>query len=333
MDVQPRCERQGMRLQMETMSRAARRKSSTPSKMRLREEDSMKQRKVASDAASRKASLPRPLSLSEKVSVEEQQVGTVGCPIMEASSRPGPSLDNLGVARGLPVLGPRPVQGTLSEEKTRPEESAAVVLPVEVPTASPEGRIKIDRLDVASGARNSPANEVGAHSNSVTEDLVVSVCSLDLAAGRCLLKFSGTLAGLPVVFMIDGGATGDFVSRAFVDANRLVSRVVHPGARVRLADGEPQDCSREMSKAHVKIGSYRDRLRLRVTDLQGFDVILGKPWLARINPDIDWQTNVVKFIFDSKPHIFTPQDMTPSGPSSSLPCSWLRPSVVGRMCI
>ncbi len=27
----------------------------------------------------------------------------------------------------------------------------------------------------------------------------------------------------------------------------------------------------------------------------GYDVILGKPWLTKVNPNIDWQTNEIKF--------------------------------------
>src|SRR3954463_10148 len=31
-----------------------------------------------------------------------------------------------------------------------------------------------------------------------------------------------------------------------------------------------------------------------------YDVILGKPWLATYNPDINWKTNVVQFDFYGK---------------------------------
>ena len=33
---------------------------------------------------------------------------------------------------------------------------------------------------------------------------------------------------------------------------------------------------------------------LDVTNLEDYDIILGKPWLTRLNPYIDWKKNTVK---------------------------------------
>ena len=51
---------------------------------------------------------------------------------------------------------------------------------------------------------------------------------------------------------------------------------------------------------NITIGRYVDQLDLDVTQLDDYDVILGKPWLTRRNPKIDWRKNVVKLRYKRK---------------------------------
>ena len=41
-------------------------------------------------------------------------------------------------------------------------------------------------------------------------------------------------------------------------------------------------------------------MNLDVTKLDDYDVILGKPWLTKLNPKIDWKKNVVKLRYKRK---------------------------------
>ena len=41
-------------------------------------------------------------------------------------------------------------------------------------------------------------------------------------------------------------------------------------------------------------------MSLDVTKLEDYDVILGKPWLTRLNPKIDWKKNIVKLRYKRK---------------------------------
>ena len=36
-------------------------------------------------------------------------------------------------------------------------------------------------------------------------------------------------------------------------------------------------------------------MTLDVINIEDYDIILGKPWLTRLNPKIDWRKNIVKF--------------------------------------
>ena len=106
----------------------------------------------------------------------------------------------------------------------------------------------------------------------------------------------GTVAGLPAVFLVDSGATGNFVSTSFVSKSKLSLSPSDSLASVSLADGSPQPAEGILS-AYVSIGEvYREQLNLAATSLQGYDVILGMPWLQHHNPTIDWRGALISFV-------------------------------------
>lgn len=112
---------------------------------------------------------------------------------------------------------------------------------------------------------------------------------------RSLIKLTGTVAGRSAVFLIDSGATGNFVSSSFVTKSKLSLIESDSLAPVSLADGRAQPAEGILSEA-VTIGKvYRDRLNLAATSLQGYDVILGMPWLQHYNPTIDWRGASISF--------------------------------------
>jgi len=57
------------------------------------------------------------------------------------------------------------------------------------------------------------------------------------------------------------------------------------------------------------IGEYEDKLDFFVVDLQSkkFDIILGKPWLVKYNPMIDWETHCISFMQGEKYIILNPE--------------------------
>ena len=96
--------------------------------------------------------------------------------------------------------------------------------------------------------------------------------------------------------LVDCGATGNFVSSAFVRKHQLsLSKKGKLSELVTLADGRQQAAGGCLPSATVRIGSYSDRLSLTATELSGYDVILGMPWLHRHNPTIDWRGCTVSF--------------------------------------
>ena len=114
------------------------------------------------------------------------------------------------------------------------------------------------------------------------------------------IQLSGQLNGKPVRFMLDSGAMGNFLSSEWVKSSgvRAASRISQKV--FQLPDGSWIPSNAVIPRAFVtllnsRIGSphYQERLSFDLADLQGYDAILGKPWLDKHNPSIDWKSHTV----------------------------------------
>ena len=120
----------------------------------------------------------------------------------------------------------------------------------------------------------------------------------------------GRLAGAPATFLIDSGAGVNAVSTAFLDKHGLrTSPSAHKG--VNFADGSQGVTRGQLGAASLKIGRYRDKQTLLAVPLSGYDAILGTPWLAAVNPNIDWQANVITFSHRGETITLAPQPDPP----------------------
>jgi hypothetical protein len=108
-----------------------------------------------------------------------------------------------------------------------------------------------------------------------------------------LTVLSGLLNNRPAKFLIDSGSTHDHIAEKFVsDTDTAVSEI--PTKAVSLADGSIKKCNQVAKYIPVAIGKFRDQVTFRVLPLQNYDAILGRPWLFRHNPRIDWRENTVE---------------------------------------
>ena len=126
---------------------------------------------------------------------------------------------------------------------------------------------------------------------------LVEVFSLVLPASP-LLRVIGTLHGHPATFLIDCGASNDFVSEAF--ATRHALTLTATNRSVRGYDGTATPSAGILTTAALlssDLGSCPDPLReerpFTAAQLHGEDAILGLPWLRSVNPNIDWDANAV----------------------------------------
>ncbi|KAA8498070.1 Copia protein [Porphyridium purpureum] len=101
------------------------------------------------------------------------------------------------------------------------------------------------------------------------------------AASRLLYK-RGTLDGESVQFLVDSGASHNFLGSRFV--GRFEGR---ENGMVKLAGGQSVSVHGPVLQ-HVDLGFWKGPVKFYVGPLQ-MDAILGWDWLSRVNPRIDWQ--------------------------------------------
>src|SRR5215469_859663 len=113
-----------------------------------------------------------------------------------------------------------------------------------------------------------------------------------------LINVQGKIHGQVFPVLIDSGAQDDFISQELVDKLQLITSPI-TAFKAMLANGAKMVVDKQVKSVLLHIGPYIDQLDLQVLDT-GHPLILGKKWLRRINPHIDWRTNDVSFKFQGK---------------------------------
>jgi hypothetical protein len=111
------------------------------------------------------------------------------------------------------------------------------------------------------------------------------------------ILLEGRIFGHNAKFLVDSGASGNFASAEFIGRHNFMDEPVKKTRQVTLADGSSHLCDRILS-AQLEIANYSDKVTFYVTKLGcSFDFVLGKPWLASVNPAVDWRENSLTFSF------------------------------------
>lgn len=110
-----------------------------------------------------------------------------------------------------------------------------------------------------------------------------------------LLRLVGKINGRRAVMLIDSGSTHDLISSKFVEKQGIKTNSSRTTFSVTLADGST--CrQQQVTTDAVKVvaGEFGERQTFTVFPLDRYDAILGKPWLSRNNPEINFRTNQVR---------------------------------------
>ena len=100
----------------------------------------------------------------------------------------------------------------------------------------------------------------------------------------------GTLNTRPVRILVDGGSERNFVHPDFVSRWKLRLFALAGSYQVQFPNGTLATCSR-YARAYLEVFNYHEVVELGVLPISGYDVLLGKPWLAKHNLTINWRTN------------------------------------------
>lgn len=95
--------------------------------------------------------------------------------------------------------------------------------------------------------------------------------------------------------MVDSGATCLFMNRRYAERSRMLLHELPCPIYVRNIDGTPNQAGAMTHSVRVQLttGDYKEWVEFLITDLSAEDMILGLPWLRRVNPEIDWETGRV----------------------------------------
>jgi transposase InsO family protein len=127
---------------------------------------------------------------------------------------------------------------------------------------------------------------------SDTTHCVTNLSTVAAADPHSLLVLSGKYKGHFLRVLVDSGASSDFISTSAVTRLRLAPQELAEAIRVRLADGSLSTTDHSASFPFT-LSTFTEERDYIVTSLQGYDIILGKPWLSQHNPVINWTTNTV----------------------------------------
>ena len=110
------------------------------------------------------------------------------------------------------------------------------------------------------------------------------------------LEKINTHEGVTVKALLDSGATGMFVDKKFAERHGFKLEKLEKPLIVTNIDGSNNSGGRITHKieCNVYYRGYQERMRFDVCSLGKTEVILGMPWLAAYNPEIDWEKGEVK---------------------------------------
>ena len=130
--------------------------------------------------------------------------------------------------------------------------------------------------------------------NTYPEETTIEISSLNEVFSKNPLTYQGTLNHAPVKILIDSGAMGNFISKQAVDR---FSFSLHHVSNIPIvfANGAIGNCNKSASAACLRFQNHEEKIDLRVVSLPHHDVILGKPWLEKWNPIIDWRNHEITF--------------------------------------
>lgn len=112
------------------------------------------------------------------------------------------------------------------------------------------------------------------------------------APNQPLLVVTVPVNGIPCRLLIDSGASRNFLSKSWVTQHRIRSGNIPRALRIRLADGTLTATAQHASGT-VDFPALAYDSDFLVLKLPEYDGILGMPFLAATNPDIDWTSNSI----------------------------------------
>ncbi|MCI29720.1 RNA-directed DNA polymerase (Reverse transcriptase), partial [Trifolium medium] len=114
------------------------------------------------------------------------------------------------------------------------------------------------------------------------------------------LKLRATVNGVPVVVLIDSGATHNFITKPLV--SKLGWKVeMTPDFRIKLGDGFQTITRGKCTQVVFQSGEVRSEIEAYLFDLEGLDMVLGMSWLKSLGDMVvNWRKQTMEFWHEKK---------------------------------
>ena len=122
-----------------------------------------------------------------------------------------------------------------------------------------------------------------------------------------MLVLPGWVMGRKLDLLVDSGASHSYLDEELTREAKLPVNFKTTADVVTLANGSTQPSGGILPDLPLRFPSLLDHQTFHVTNLHGYDGILGKDWLSRVNPDINWKTHEVHVRKEGKRHTLKPR--------------------------
>ena len=134
---------------------------------------------------------------------------------------------------------------------------------------------------------------------------------------------------------IDCSTTAEFCDSTYVSSLHLLTYEIPHPLQLTVADGQLSSTGliTHATDLFINLNGHEELRTFYITNLGRYQLILGKPWLKKHNPSIDWTKDTLTFdktsCFDhcatttrpisvsrDSPHVSNPNALTPNAPAS-----------------
>lgn len=167
----------------------------------------------------------------------------------------------------------------------------------------PEKHLKILVLE-DDDDKEAEAKVIAVEVEESDEDDKAEMCVLNLNhiayENHKTVKLQGRICGVPVLILVDSGATHNFVSQKLVHKMEW-SIEETPSLSIKLGDGSRSQSQGVVKGLELNIGEFKLSPEMHLFELGGIDVVLGMEWLKTLGDMIvNWRLQTMSFWSNKK---------------------------------
>jgi hypothetical protein len=128
---------------------------------------------------------------------------------------------------------------------------------------------------------------------------------------------NGILHGHSALVLLDSGAEHTYISADWVQRHNI-RPIPIPDCEAAMIDGTPLSVVGQLQTSILRLATFQTSVAPRVVPISGYDVILGRSWLRKVKPTINWDSGTTTVNSKGRQYIIPPASF-PSNTSATNP--------------